>query len=83
MGVRKWLCRIVTVYEMLFSFMFVKEIIDAVLVLRRLHESHAIGKVVYVFCGLRENFFQSTNVRVRKGDEEVINTQSLGQISDV
>ena len=44
-------CRIVTVDEMQFGFMPERGTIDAVLILRRMHEEHhAKGKKLYMCC---------------------------------
>ena len=46
----KKLCRIVTVDEMQFGFMPEREIIDAVFILRKMHEEyHAEGKKLYMY----------------------------------
>ena len=59
--------------------MFERRTIDAVYILRRMQEEiHAKRKVVYVFCGPRESFCQSTMENVRMGNEEKTNTISFG-----
>ena len=52
---------------------------DAVFILRRLQEElHAKGEKLYVFCGCRESFWQSSNESVGIGNEEERNTISFG-----
>ena len=53
----KSLCRIVTVDQMQFGLITDRGTRDTVFIMRRMQEqNHAKRKVVYVFCGLRENF---------------------------
>ena len=73
--VLKRLCRIVSVDEMQFSFMPERGTIDAVYLdkdARRV--SRRRKKVVYVFCGSRESFSQSTDESVGLDNEEERNT---------
>ena len=63
-----------------FAFMPMRGTIDAVFILRRMQEEyHAKGKkVVYVFCGPRASFCQSTKESVVMVIEEGSNTRSFG-----
>ena len=71
-------CRIVAVDEMQFGFMPVRGTIDAVFILSRMQEEHhANEKKLYMLCGPRESFRQSTKESVGMGIEEERNTRSF------
>ena len=79
MVLEKRLCGIVTVDEMQLGFMLERGTIDAVFMLRRLQEVyHAKVKTLYVFCGTRESFWQTTKNSAGMGNEKGRNTRCFG-----
>ena len=62
--------------EMQFGFMPKRGTFDAVFILRRV--SHQRKKIVYLFCGPRESFRQSTKESVVMGIEEKRNKRGFG-----